>query len=63
MKNQLESSIMIDKTMVDQLKGNTQDYLTCEAEFHCLAKIDHLACRYILRSSYGYCCIRATGLY
>ena len=46
MTNQLESNIMIDKTMVDQLKGNTQDCLTCEAEFHHLAKIDHLVDTY-----------------
>ena len=37
---------MIDKTMVDQLKGNTQDSSTCEAEFHHLAKIDHLVDKY-----------------
>ena len=37
---------MIDKTMVDQLKGNTQDSSTCEAEFHHLAKIDHLVDTY-----------------
>ena len=46
MTNQLESNIMIDKTMVDQLKGNTQDSLTCEAEFHRLAEIDHLVDTY-----------------
>ena len=50
MTNQLKSNIMIDKTidktMMDQLKGNTQDFLTCEAEFHHLAKIDHLVDTY-----------------
>ena len=46
MTNQLESNIMIDKTMVDQLKGNTQDSLTCEAKFHRLAEIDHLVDTY-----------------
>ena len=46
MTNQLESNIMIDKNMMDQLKGNIQDYLTCEAKFHRLAKIDHLVDTY-----------------
>ena len=32
--------------MVDQLKGNFEVCLTCEAEFHRLAKIDHFADTY-----------------
>ena len=31
---------------MDQLKGNSKDCSTCEAEFHRLAKIDHFADTY-----------------
>ena len=41
--DQSESNIIIDKTMAD---GNSEDCLTCEEEFHRLAKIDHFVDTY-----------------